>query len=57
MRAEDQYALNMSLRDAHKCARRLSRCSDSTAHDAALAFIRELRKLGAEYLDERQCTS
>lgn len=52
MRAEDQYALDMSLRDAFKCARRLSRCSDSAGYDAAVAFIRELRKLGAKDLDE-----
>lgn len=48
MRAEDQYALNMSLRDAQKCARRLSRCSNSEAYSAALAFVLELRKLGAK---------
>lgn len=51
MRAEDQYALDMSLRDACKCSRRLSKCSDSRAHDAAMALVRELRKLGAKDLD------
>lgn len=44
---EDQYALDMSVRDAYKCARRLSRCCDDQAHSAALRFAQELRKLGA----------
>lgn len=48
MRAEDQQALNASLKDALTCKRRLSRCSDSQAYDAAMAFVHALRKLGAE---------
>lgn len=47
MRAEDQEALDRSLVDAYKIARRLSRCSSSEGHSAALALIVKLRKLGA----------
>lgn len=51
LRREDQVHLNRSLVDAYKCARRLSRCSDSEAHTAALEFIRALRKCGADDTD------
>lgn len=49
-RLEDEYALSVSLRDALKCCRRLARCSDSQAYDAAVAFVATLRKLGAKDL-------
>lgn len=52
MRAEDQVALDLSLRDAKKCARRLSRMPDSNAHSAALAFVRLLIEMGAKEWDE-----
>lgn len=54
MRAEDQFALDMSLRDACKVARRLVKCSDSQAHSAALAFIRVLVRLGAKEIEDQQ---
>jgi len=51
VRYEDRKALNRSLVDACKCARRLSRCASSEAHDAALTFIRALRAAGADDTD------
>ena len=47
MKPEDQEALDNSLRDAQRCARRLTRLMDDTAHRAALVFIRKLIELGA----------
>jgi hypothetical protein len=45
---EDQAALDRSLADAQKIARRLSRLSDSQAYSAALLLVRTLIKLGAQ---------
>lgn len=48
MTENDKLALDRSLADACKCARRLSRLANSEAHDVAMAFVRALRRLGAE---------
>lgn len=52
LNATDQFAMDMSLKDACKIARRLSRCCDSQAHSAALKLVVELRKLGARDEDD-----
>jgi hypothetical protein len=49
----DRFAMDMSLKDACKIARRLSRCRDKQAHSAALKLVVELRKLGAKDEDEQ----
>lgn len=47
----DQVALNRCLVDAYRCARRLARLHTSEPHSAALKFIQELRKAGADDTD------
>lgn len=45
MSGEEQYALDMSLKDACKIARRMVRFPKG--HKAALVLVRKLRELGA----------